>query len=383
MLAIGCECKPRRIQIKPSLSYNEKEKLRDGNGCTNEIHTIDYDYEGLENFLTDLTRQRSCILWSFLINSLSSRSRSSRYDFFKGEYSWFYYSPHSRTFESQFLKALKTTAWLLDSNDNHILPSQTTLSELPDGYSTDDDNADILRDILGFQIDEIRRIEETTGGKFISKIEYEQYCKWKEEKSKQQDREEFEEDDSWISEVQPESVEPVVEELEPQIIETPDYRGQRPPENHAEEPPKETDTQEEPRGKRLAKQMRDIGNWGERYVLKHLQEKFADENETEIICLNEEGGVGKGYDFSIVTAGEEIEYIEVKSKIDDKPQLFEITGTQWEFARKLYNENEGDKYKIYVVSSAGSDDAKIGIIENPTGLWKEGKLYAHPVHFKL
>ena len=63
--------------------------------------------------------------------------------------------------------------------------------------------------------------------------------------------------------------------------------------------------------------------------------------------------------------------------------LLEITGTQWEFARKLFNENEGDKYKIYVVSNAGTENAKIGIITNPTKLWKDGKLYAHPVHFKL
>lgn len=386
MLAIGCENKPRRIQIKSSLSYDEKEKLRDGIGCTNEIHAIDYDYEGLENFLTDLTKLRSCILWNFLINSLSSCSRSSRYDFFKGEYRWFYYSTHYKKFESQFLKTLKTTAWLFDSDDNHILPSQTTLSELPDGYSKDDDNVEILTDILGLQIDEIKKIEEKTGGKFIpkeEKEEYEQYLKWKQEQSKQQDIEESEQDDSWVSEVEPESVKPVAEELDPQIIETPDYRGQRPAENDTEKPSTKTDSQDKPREKRSTKQMKDIGNWGERYVFKHLQEKYADKNETEIIWLNEKGYVGKGYDFSIMVAGEEIEYIEVKSKIDDKPQLIEITGTQWEFARKLYNENEGDKYKIYVVSSAGSDDAKIGIIKNPTRLWKEGKLYAHPVHFKL
>lgn len=383
MLAIGCENKPRRIPIKSSLSYDEKEKLRGNIGYTREIHTIDYQYEGLENFLIDLTKQRSCILWSFLFNSLASCSRFSRYDFFKGEYCWFRRSQHYKKFESQFLKTLKTTAWLFDSDDNHILPSQTTLSELPDCYSRDDDNVEILIKILDFQIEEIKRIEEETGGKFITKKEYEQYCKWKEEQSKQQDIEESEQDDSWVSEVEPESVKSVAEELEPQIIETPDYRGQRPSENDTEKPSTKTDSQDKPGEKRSTKQMKDIGNWGERYVFKHLQEKFADKNETEIIWLNEKGYVGKGYDFSIMVAGEEIEYIEVKSKIDDKPQLFEITGTQWEFARKLYNENEGDKYKIYVVSSAGSDDAKIGIIKNPTRLWKEGKLYAHPVHFKL
>ena len=54
-----------------------------------------------------------------------------------------------------------------------------------------------------------------------------------------------------------------------------------------------------------------------------------------------------------------------------------------EFARKLYNESEGDKYKIFIVGNAGTGNAKIGIIKNPARLWKEGKLCAHPVHFKL
>ena len=114
-----------------------------------------------------------------------------------------------------------------------------------------------------------------------------------------------------------------------------------------------------------------------------MKKQFQNEDDTEIIWLNEKEEAGKGYDFSIVSHGKDIEYIEVKTKIDSEPQLFEITGTQWEFARKLYNENEGDKYKIYVVSNAGTKNAKIKIIKNPAKLWKDGKLYAHPIHFRL
>ena len=134
---------------------------------------------------------------------------------------------------------------------------------------------------------------------------------------------------------------------------------------------------------RPTKHSKEIGNWGERYVYKHLQEKFAKDSAVEINWLNNNGDVGKGYDFSILLDDKEIEYIEVKSKTNEAPKLFEITGTQWEFARKLYNENEGDKYKIYIVSNAGTSKAKIGIIKNPSKLWLEGKLYAHPVYFKL
>lgn len=383
LLAIGCEDKPRRIQIEPSLSYEDKRKLRDNGWATREIHTIDYNYEGLDNLFAELSKERSNCLWRCLLKSLESCDRWGKSDFFKGEYSWFYYSQHYKKFQSKFLTTLKTTTWLVDSNDNFILPCQISLSEISDSYNKDDENVEVLMNALGFQIDEIKQIEEKTGGKFIPKDEYEEYLNWKKEQSEKETKEETE-DDSWTSEVEPESVEPTVEEIEPETIVTPDLRGQRPFEKDDDEnyDEPEADDQDQSKDRKSKKQLKDIGKWGERFVYNHLQKQFNQDN-TEIIWLNENGDAGKGYDFSIASDGKEIEYIEVKSKTDSDPQLFEITGTQWEFARKLYNENEGDKYKIYVVSNAGTENAKIGIIKNPTKLWKDGKLYAHPVHFKL
>ena len=374
---IGCENKPRRIQIKSNLSYEEKEKLRDNRGYAREIHTIDYDYEGLENFLTDLTKKRSGILWNFLLKSLESCDKWARDDFFKGEYRWSYYYPYSKKYDSKFLKTLKNSNWIFDVNENIVSPNQITLSGINDCYVKDNDNIEMLINILGFQVDEIKRIEERTGGKFIPKEEYEEYLKWRKEQSK--------EDDIWNPKVKAESVKPVVKEIVPQIIETPDHRGQHPDNSTSKVPNEETGLvdQEKSKKERSTKKIKAIGEWGERHVFEYLYRKFVEEPDIKIIWLNENGDVGKGYDFSIVSEGREIEYIEVKSKIDEEPQLFEITGTQWEFARKLYNENEGDKYNIYVVSNAGSENTKIGIIKNPTKLWKEGKLYAHPVCFKL
>ena len=92
---------------------------------------------------------------------------------------------------------------------------------------------------------------------------------------------------------------------------------------------------------------------------------------------------GKGYDFVIRKNETEIEYIEVKSKTREDEELIEVTGTQWEFARKLYEQNEGEKYSFYVVLSTGKENAQIHILKNPVKLWKEGKIYAHPVNFKL
>ncbi len=387
LLTIGCEDKPKRIQIEPTLTYEEKYEMRQksyNNGLTYEIHTLDYDYEGLENFLSTITREESIILWKFLLQNLASYDKWSKKEFFQGEYSWFYYRENSQKFDAIFLKTLKNTPWLFDKDGNQHLPSQISLSELPDSYTKDNDNVEVLINVLGFQIDEIKQIEEKTGGKFVPKDEYEEFSKWKKERSEKEAKEETEED-SWISEVEPESVESSVEEIEPEIIDTPDLRGQRPSEINTgnNNSWSEIDEQDEAEKEISKKQLKDIGNWGERFVYNHLKKQLDIEDNIEIIWLNENGDVGKGYDFSILSDGKEIEYIEVKSKTDSNPHLFEITGTQWEFARKLYKENEGDKYKIYVVSNAGTEKAKIIIIENPAKLWKEGKLYAHPVRFRL
>ena len=103
----------------------------------------------------------------------------------------------------------------------------------------------------------------------------------------------------------------------------------------------------------------------------------------EIIWLNKNGNRGKGYDFVIKKNGIEIEYIEVKTKTVDGDELIKVTGTQWDFARKLFEQNKGDKYCFYLVQNAGEENAEIKILRNPIKLWREGKLHAHPINIKL
>lgn len=377
--SLGCSEKPRRIEIKPTLTPEDKYILRENSGCSYELETKDYDYEGLDNFLKNTTKERSLLLWDLLIESLTPEdSFYNKKDFFKGKYRWFYYHSNTREFESKFLKTLKKNAWLFDKNNNFVNPNQITISDLSDNYSINNENADVLISVLGFQFDEIRKIEEKTGGKFVSKEEYGEFQKWQTEQAK------LKEKDEWTPEVEPENVKLEVVIAEPAFVITPDYRDQEPNGTKIEESTKDNKTEDVVnRNNEKSTNLEDIGRWGEQLVFRHLKDKFKDNNRTEIKWLNQDGGIGKGYDFSIVLNGIEKEYIEVKSKIGDVKQLFEITGTQWEFARKLNDEGEGDKYKIYVVSNAGSKDAKINIIENPIQLWKDGKLYAHPVNFKL
>jgi hypothetical protein len=105
--------------------------------------------------------------------------------------------------------------------------------------------------------------------------------------------------------------------------------------------------------------------------------------KNDVIWLNKDGCVGIGYDFVIKDNDKDIAYYEVKSKTDESPKLFQISGTQWNWAKELHNTNKGEMYKILLVSNAGKENSKIREINNPVSLWKSEKLYAEPVNIRL
>ena len=171
----------------------------------------------------------------------------------------------------------------------------------------------------------------------------------------------------------------------------------------AEEETKDSDVSKEKESEKKELPLIDkkaIGKWGEEYVFNAIRERFEGNGKTEatelgfrvenssgesveVFWLNKKSEKGVGYDFVIKMNNEEKEYIEVKSKLAEEPELVEITETQFEFARKLNDEGKGERYWIYTVVNAGKSEAKIKRFNNPIKLWKDGKLRAHPVHFWL
>lgn len=379
-LDIGCENKPRRIVIDSTLTSKEKESLRKRNyesRISSEIHVLDYDIEGLSNFLINIDTEKSAVFWNWLLSHMQSFEYHDKRLFFYGEYKWYYYTAHFQRFESTFLKILKRSKWLYDDNNTQYYPHEVSISVLSDKYNKTDNNIDVLTDVLGFQTDEIKRIEEKTGKRVIlmDEQEYEEYLAQKKGKE--------DAGENWNPEVEPDNIPSKKENLNLSYIETKDLRGQN-TDGNEDSGDKDTDSDHEESDTKInSKHLKDIGYWGERYVQKYLLEEYENAANVKIIWLNKEENVGKGYDFVVISEGKEIEYIEVKSKTDDSKRLVVITGTQWEFARKLYNEKEGDKYSIYIVTNAGTSNAKIHAISNPVKLWYEGKLYAHPVNLKL
>lgn len=377
---LGVEDKPRRIEIEGNLSWEEKGRLRGNTRCTEERYQKDYEYEGLENFINNITPEKSYLLWKLLLKSIEDLSSFQAQEFFKGEYSWFYYSQHYREFEAKFLKILKQHAWLVDRNNNFKKPSEITFTELSDNYSKESPNLDILIRVLAFKPEIFEQLPEDDK-KILEVVKAHGITAEELEKMISEKADPPPGLKDWEPEVSSTSISPPIKEIEPPQIKPP-----VPPPNGG--------------GNNTQPDKRAIGRWGEECVFNALLKKYQElgatidtddgfkltsdsEGEIEIIWLNKHQDKGKGYDFVIRKNGTETDYIEVKTKIGESKELIGVTGIQWEFARKLFDKNEGEKYSFYVVSNAGKKNAEIHKLSNPIKLWKEGRLYAHPVNFKL
>ena len=282
-------------------------------------------------------------------------------------------------------------------------PRELSPLDLNDSYLKDSKDSEHLIEILGLIPDPIKLYAEKMGLEMITKEEYEEYRLLKAEKASIEENEPVENnDEDWEPEITPDSLKPKVVDGYLPHIKSPDleYRNFDPQKTALSQGEMGDENSEKTSEPKNPEKLKRIGRWGETLVFKALKDRFKDAKELqetefgfkaflydgyifEVKWLNKSSDFGRGYDFVIILDEIEVEYIEVKSKVSDKDELIEITGTQWEFARKLYNEGDGDNYYIYVVQNAGSPNSIIKIINNPISLWYSGKLYAHPICFKL
>lgn len=404
---LGCN---NRIVVKcrtPS-EWNHHITLRDWHGSHErglDGFDPDCEIEGLAFALENINLDKARIIWTYLMRYAKSIKGiieySQRQDFS---------SSTKKEKLSKMGKLVVEHTWLPDKSGNYFhKPEELYLSELHDSLDKESiESINIAKKIMRKEIEQkiLETCSETEKEKMekllaLSKkysIEQIETTLSKLEENKQE-KKKMEKDNEWTPECEPETIAPPIQEVEPDKIITPDLSNQT-ESNEAEKPAKEYDEKFEEETDELPIDKKAIGKWGEKCVyhtlLRKYQEhgeiietdsgfKIIDSNneESEIVWLNKNRDIGKGYDLCIKQNGIEVEYIEVKSKTQEDPELIEIQGTQWEFARKLFDQNEGEKYSFYVVLNAGRENATITVYRNPVKLWKEGKLYAHPVNFKL
>lgn len=400
---LGVEDKPRRIRFEKNadLSWDETYKRVGYTGRT--ITQIDYDYEGLSNFVREINPEKSFLLWKLLLNNIESLNSWDARKFFESKLEYFYQSHHSDRIDASFTAILKQNAWLVDKNNSLRKPSEITYSELSDNYLKENPNIDVIKRVLGFNPEIVEQLPEQQKRflEIVAKYNLSPEALEKLLTENQKTPSETEKN-IWRPSFRPESITGNIFESKPEKIPTPDLSNQtlstEPNQDGDEEPPSD-DSDKPDEDEPTTSDTQSIGNWGEEFVLHSLKTNYLNdtlqETETgftvtqfpedliEIIWLNKNGNRGKGYDFVKKKNGVEYEYIEVKTKTVDSDELIKVTGVQWEFARKLYDEGKGDKYCFYLVKNAGEENAEISVLRNPIKLWKEGKLYAHPVNFKL
>ena len=126
----------------------------------------------------------------------------------------------------------------------------------------------------------------------------------------------------------------------------------------------------------------EVGKWGEEEVFLKFKEKYpAGENEME--WMNENGESFQPYDIHIKRNGTPDIYVEVKTTTSASPYLFEITGEQWNHARKCQAGEISGEYQICAVFKAGTDESSISVLENPVEEFKADKLDARPLGLKI
>jgi hypothetical protein len=336
----------------------------------------DFNIHGLKHALSNITFERSVLLWSLLLKNtnklkgcIETKSNQS-HPYVRGEEQ-----------ASKALRYLVEFSWLYNG-DQKIITSpvdQITFDDLSDNYQKEDENIEKLIKVLGLKQDEILEFEEKTGKKVISVEDYELLQRIK---SEQGDTGTVQrEEDDWTPEADPDDVSPIEEEATFDARELENLSGQTTTEDKGKrssddnrDPDMDKNSTIKPRDKKA------IGDWGEAVANKYLQKNYP---SNDVVWLNKNGNVGKGYDFVIRDNGKDIAYFEVKSKTEESPQLFQVSGTQWSWAKELFNSQKGDMYRILLIVNAGTAKPKIKVIKNPVQLWKSEDLYADPVSIEL
>lgn len=160
---LGISRKPRFRKMQVDLSWEERSRLRGNQGHTRDIETIDYDIDGLDSFLSRVPQDSqqlirySLIVWGLLLEHLKG---SSYYQFYEGQYRWFYYQERTAYFTATWKKRLRGCSWIPKyGSDGSFKPGEVSLGDLPDEF----DRNEKVADLLGMKRDVVSKLAEEAG----------------------------------------------------------------------------------------------------------------------------------------------------------------------------------------------------------------------------
>lgn len=356
--------------IHPTLNNDETYEFLNAMGInTTPIITNIRPYiDGIKANLEFMTFDSSIRIWNYLIKHLTNF-------YIIKEQSSLHYS--SQTISCLKL-VLNNTAWLKSKQDDEFVkPLEIIFQNLDSKYLYSDNIKNYLTLDIKFKPNKIQQIEEELNCRIVDKSEFEEFRKWKDEQNKKNQKDSTE-DEFWRSDISVNNIDNIE-------AKTYNYSNYKKVNLSYQTPSTYTSysTSKNHKNYNNVESRKAIGDWGEEFVNNYLKQKYKGQSDITIKWLNQNEFIGIGYDFVILKDDIEVEYIEVKSKVSYQPSSIEISGIQWEWARELYDNNDGEKFKIYLVLGAGKDNASISIINNPIKQWIDGKLKAHPINIEL
>ena len=390
---------PRKIPFSPTYSNDEKKKLISLFDIRSHSQIWqDYKLDGLDIFLESaLTKEKSILLW----NLLSKQD----INFFHGHAKWFYRYQYDDDFDAFFIRELRKTPWIF-IDESKRAPIEISFENLSEEYKQNIVASNKFTDILHFRLDEDREYEKKhKGKKVVDAAEWEELQKLKTEKEaeenakKKQEEEKIKFKPSVNAADAPFNVstytgtgkntslqytnnnhssgenKPDVNDRNDKYSNDMDHNNQNDSDLNSEK--------ENSNDNNNAEYIKDIGRWGEEYVLRILRNETLNDINIEITDLNSDGKTGVGADFEIKRNGVIVKLVEVKSTTSSKGNPLIISGTQWETARGFYNLDNGDIYWIYCVYNAGKENVQVEKVQNPIKQWKNGKIAADPINFVL
>ena len=124
--------------VEPSLTHEDKRKLRYPFDITHEVSLQDYTLMGLDSLLSilatmpvDQASSRAALLWQALRDVQQRRGNTV----FNGIYRWFRYTSREATFPARFVQTLNETAWVPDKSGTLQPPSAVVFEDT--GWVTD------------------------------------------------------------------------------------------------------------------------------------------------------------------------------------------------------------------------------------------------------
>lgn len=330
------------------------------------LNITNYDIDGLQSFIKNISTEKSYLLWQVITNLYAKNNH-----IFKATRKYSYYYEKTEDYPSIIFNLLTQNAWVTMRDGSLKKPSELSFDELPDIVKKIPYAKEISQE-LEFKIDEIHQIELKTGGRLIVGDELKEFEEW--QKLKQQKTDEI--STKWEPECQPEDVDVKSQMLKTHYLGC--IEGTRPKNNNISINGAKKEELSDSSVQLNNEKVKEIGRWGENFVKLQLEKEYP-LPEYNVIDLNQ-NDCGIGYDFEIRKDGKIISHIEVKTSIYPFTEQVNVSGNQWKIAQKYYNEDKGDSYYIYIVSDAGTKNAKIHKLQNPVKMWKEGKLDAHPVN---